>query len=518
MNDGRNQRTHRWGLAPDGRLERAFRTRASQLRTRPGEWTLRAKLVVSVLALFLLVTVAAGALTVLALQRTLTTQLDVDVVHAAERWDGPGHFGDPSPGQDGPPPGGGNTVLRLLVGNGQAVTNYVVDKNNHVDTLNASQVHTLLTAQLVPVPKTVDLGGDVGKYRLVAVQDSRGNTAITGLPTSGVDATLHKLITFVGVGTGLGLLAVAAGGTYLVRRNLEPLERVASTARRVSRLKLDSGDVALAERVPSSDTDSRTEVGQVGLALNGLLDNVDGALRARQESEMRVRQFVADASHELRTPLASIRGYAELSRREAEPVPASVRHALSRVESEAQRMSALVEDLLLLARLDAGRPLDRQQVDLTVLAVDAVSDAHAAAPSHRWELDLPDEPVEVRGDSARLHQVVANLLANARAHTPPGTSVLTSVTSDAGGVRIRVHDDGPGVPEALQANVFQRFTRGDDSRSRAAGSTGLGLSIVDAVIKAHGGRVQLASSPGDTTFTVLLPADGHRGPPPTGAT
>jgi two-component system OmpR family sensor kinase len=255
-----------------------------------------------------------------------------------------------------------------------------------------------------------------------------------------------------------------------------------------------------------ADTDPRTEVGQVGLAINSMLDNVEGALRSRHESEQRVRQFVADASHELRTPLASIRGYAELSRREREPVPASVTHALSRVESEALRMQGLVEDLLLLARLDAGRPLEREPVDLSLLAMDAVSDAHAAAPEHRWELDLPDEPVEVAGDQARLHQVVANLLANARTHTPAGTKVVTSVRPEGDWVRLSVADNGPGVPKPLQRNVFQRFTRGDDSRNRAAGSTGLGLSIVDAVAKSHGGRVELASQPGDTTFTVLLPA------------
>jgi len=299
-----------------------------------------------------------------------------------------------------------------------------------------------------------------------------------------------------------------------VRRNLAPLQRVAHTATRVSRLKLDSGDVALAERVPEADTDPRTEVGQVGLALNKMLDNVDSALQARHESETRVRQFVADASHELRTPLASIRGYAELSRREPEPEPPGVTHALGRVESEALRMSALVDDLLLLARLDAGRPLERQPVDLTMLAVDAVSDARAAAPDRQWRLDLPEEPVELTGDAHRLHQVVANLLANARTHTPAGTTVTTTVRQESGGVRIAVHDDGPGVPPALQPNVFERFTRGDDSRYRGQvngngtgnGSTGLGLSIVAAVTQAHGGRVELVSRPGDTTFAVTLPA------------
>ncbi len=315
-----------------------------------------------------------------------------------------------------------------------------------------------------------------------------------------------KLLALVVGGTAVGLVLVGAGGAVLIRRSLAPLDRVAATARQVSGMELDSGDVALAVRVPAEDVDDRTEVGQVGLALNTMLDNVESALTARQESEMRVRQFVADASHELRTPLASIRGYAELTRRETDPVPSTVSHAIGRVESEALRMQELVEDLLLLARLDAGRPLDREPVDLSLLAMNAVSDAHAASPDHSWELDLPDEPVEVSGDRARLHQILANLLANARTHTPAGTRVVTSLRPEGHSVRISVSDNGPGIPEGLQSTVFERFTRGEESRSREKGSTGLGLSIVAAVGQAHGGRVELDSRPGDTTFSVLLPA------------
>ena len=171
-------------------------------------------------------------------------------------------------------------------------------------------------------------------------------------------------------------------------------------------------------------------------------------------------------------------------------------------------MQGLVEDLLLLARLDSGRPLEREPVDVTLLAMDVVSDAHAAAPDHRWELDLPDEPVEAPGDRARLHQVLANLLANARTHTPAGTTVVTRIRREGQHVRIDVADNGPGIPADLQPRVFERFTRGDDSRNRASGSTGLGLSIVAAVAGAHAGRVDLASEPGRTVFTVWLPSDG----------
>ena len=490
--------------------------------TRPTGWTLRAKIVASMTALFLVVTLVTGAFTVFATREYLSNQLTSDLLNASQRFDGP-MSGNPGRGGNGPIPGGnGNSVLRLGLKDGQVLTtqygdpiNYAVDTDNQSTTLDADQIQQLLDAQLGATPKRVRIDGGVGSYLLIARTDSAGQVLITGIPTGGLDHTVSLLMWLVLGGTAVGLVAVGVGGTYLVRRNLEPLARVAATARRVSNLKLDSGDVALAERVPPEDTDPRTEVGQVGLALNSMLDNVDGALRSRQESETRVRQFVADASHELRTPLASIRGYAELSRREPDPVPPSVVHALSRVESEAQRMTSLVEDLLLLARLDEGRPLEREDVDLTMLAVDAVSDAHAASPDHDWELDVPDEPVVVTGDGARLHQVLTNLLANARTHTPEGTRVVTTVRPEGSMVRLAVTDNGPGIPDGLQTHVFERFTRGDDSRSRAAGSTGLGLSIVSAVGQAHGGQVDVVSRPGETRFSVLLPAGASDSPPST---
>ena len=468
---------------------------------RPSRWTLSTKLVTSMVALFVVVTVVTGALTVVALNSFLMTQLDDSVRASAMR------EGRPAPDGDRPErrPGGGGSFLTLVLQNGAVEYNYVAH-DSEVTQLSAQQVDQLEAAQLGQDPKTVDLGGSLGDYRLLAWRTPDGRTVVSGLPLADLQDTVDRLLALVAGGTLVGLVAAGVGGVWLVRRNLAPLQRVAQTATRVAHLKLDSGDVALAERVPAADTDEHTEVGQVGLALNHMLDNVDGALQARHESEMRVRQFVADASHELRTPLASIRGYAELSRREREPVPPSVAHALGRVESEALRMTALVEDLLLLARLDAGRPLERRPVDLSLLAVDVVGDAHAAAPDHQWHLDLPEHPVEVTGDSHRLHQVVANLLANARSHTPVGTTVTTSVKQSGTWVRVSVHDNGPGVPEALQPHVFQRFTRGDDSRNRHGGSTGLGLSIVDAVAHAHGGRVELDSRPGSTTFSVLLPA------------
>jgi two-component system OmpR family sensor kinase len=302
------------------------------------------------------------------------------------------------------------------------------------------------------------------------------------------------------------IVLAALIGALVLGRALRPLRRVASVASNVAGMRLDRGDVHLVQRVPGRYTNPHTEVGQVGSALNSLLESVESALVVRQASEEKVRTFVADASHELRTPLASIRGYAELTRRFGGDLDETVQHNIGRIESEAQRMTALVEDLLLLARLDAERELDTTDVDLSRLLVDVVSDAHAAGRDHEWDFELPDEPVIVRGDDAKLHQVFTNLLANARVHTPAGTAVTVELRPPVGDrVTVLVKDTGPGIPPELQPNLFQRFVRGDSSRQRRTGSTGLGLSIVNAVVQAHHGTVTVESQPGSTVFTVTLP-------------
>ena len=482
-------------------------------------WTLRAKLVASMLALFTVLSLATAAFTVIALDRQLNGQVDDQLRSSMSqmltRRTGPNGFED----RDGGPRGPGDAGLMAYFPS-PATT----DVPGAIGTasrpgqapalLTTSELDALNAAGIGSQPTTANVG-DLGPYRLVSSASALQNTAtgaitrgtlVIGLPIAQQQRTVQRMAGFAIATVAAGIILVFVIGSWIVRRNLEPLQRVADTATRVSRMPLASGKVALADRVDPADTDTRTEVGQVGAALNEMLDHVDEALNSRHRSEQRVRQFVADASHELRTPLASIKGYAELSRRETEEVPTSVTHAMGRIESEANRMSSLVEDLLLLARLDAGRPLEQKPVDLSMIVINAVSDAHAASPDHVWDLDLPPEPIEVTGDTARLHQVAANLLANARTHTPSGTRVTTSIRKDAGWVRLTVHDNGPGVPESLQPNVFERFARGDDARNRAGGSTGLGLSIVAAVAKALGGRVELQSRPGDTTFTVLLPA------------
>lgn len=407
-----------------------------------------------------------------------------------------------------------NSMSAVLVDGSMVSSGILTPTGNYTvacDPIPAESEATLAALPTDGRARTVTIEG-YGDYRAVSTQLSDGSVLINGLPLNPVRASLVQLGIILSIVTGIALLAGGFAVFWIVRRALSPLERVAATARQVSTLPLDRGEVDLGVRVPDQDTDTRTEVGQVGAALDQMLGHVSKALVSRQASETRVRQFVADASHELRTPLAAIRGYAELASRKEHDIE-GVAHALRRVESESARMTTLVDDLLLLARLDSGRPLSQEQVDLTLVVVDAVSDAQVAGPGHRWQLDLPEEPVTSIGDPARLHQVVANLLANARTHTPAGTTIWCGLRSESDRSVITVTDDGPGIPAALQPEIFNRFVRGDSSRSRAAGSTGLGLAIVSAVVGAHGGNVSVQSEPGRTTFIVELPheapADGR---------
>ncbi|WP_327328690.1 HAMP domain-containing histidine kinase (plasmid) [Streptomyces sp. NBC_01210] len=370
--------------------------------------------------------------------------------------------------------------------------------------LSAKAMASLESTALDGRPHSMHIS-EVGSYRVRSVHTREGDSILVGIPTKSVDNALQRLITVEIALTVAGVAAAALASAGLVSGALRPLRRVTATAGRVSALPLERGDVELAERVPEAEADPRTEVGQVGAALNRMLGHVSAALTARQESEVRARQFVADASHELRTPLSSIRGYAEMARRFSSEQEQEMQHALSRIQSEGHRMSNLVDELLLLARLDTGRPLENAEVDLSLMLIDGVSDARAAGPDHRWCLELPDEPVVLRGDSARLQQVLNNLLANARAHTPPTTTVTTRLKAQSGDAVLEVLDDGPGIPADLVPRVFERFVRGDTSRSRTAGSTGLGLAIVQAVAAAHHGTVNVRSEPGHTVFCVRLP-------------
>ena len=454
------------------------------------------------------------------------------------------------------------------------VTAGYIDDDGHYQGLTRAECQALLSLEATGRPVTVDIGS-LGSYRVLVTKDAEtGDTVITGLSMKIDDALVRAQLLIEGAIAVAGTLIVALAGSVMVRSSLAPLKRVACTAERVASQPLARGEVSIDERVPEADLASSLEVGQVGSALNTLLGHVDEALTARQRSETQVRQFVADASHELRTPLASIRGYTELIAREGADaaLPEEAVHALDRVHSESLRMSRLVEDLLLLARLDAGRELRRDEVDLVGILLDAVSDAHAAGPDHVWDLslavldppaglsedeleDFEPEPPLVQGDEARLRQVMVNLLANARVHTPAGSRVSVTLTrrpagegpppgpdapeagadepagraqprragaSEPGAARgpeelvITIADDGPGIAPEMRDRMFERFARGDASRERRTGSTGLGMSIALAIIQSHGGTLTVDSrqapegspegTPHGTTFTVTLPA------------
>ncbi len=497
--------------------------------------TLRGRLIAGLLALLFVACAAVGVVTYVALHGFLIGQLDDQLAAASSRYvacvngtppenhpvglNDPDHQGGPGnqqqgsqyghrsdPGSCANTPGQAQSTFTAAISSGAVTAAKITHDACELSAVQRQDGAALARLPANGRPYTSELRSLHADYRLTAVRDG-GDILITGLPLGSMITTLHDVELTEAIVFSAALLLTGVIGTGWVRLSLRPLRRVTATAAEVTGLPLASGEVDLPHRVP--DADPRTEVGQLGAAFNRMLGHVESSLARRHASEARLRSFAADASHELRTPLAAIRGYAEFARRHPGTLPEEVEHALGRVESESARMSALVEDLLLLARLDAGRPLESAPVDLARLAIDATSDARVAGPDHRWQLELPDDAVLVRGDEQRLHQVLANLLSNARTHTPAGTTVTVALGSSAGaradaGLSAAGHD-GPGIPAELKPDVFERFVRGDSSRSRTAGSTGLGLSIVAAVIAAHNGTVAVTSQPGRTRFDVTLP-------------
>ncbi|MGW6198502.1 sensor histidine kinase [Kribbella sp. NPDC055110] len=461
--------------------------------------SLSVRVAAAMVMLVAVMSLVIGALTTAAIGSYLTRQLDGKVeatqgraINALTKGDLNGPPGDAPHGQDA------GTVTLYLTPTG--VAGNVITADGKLTGLS-DQAIGVLDDVAAGENSTVDLP-DLGEYRVHA-STVDAVTVITGLPTKDIQNTINSLIGWEALFGGIGVLTAGGVAVFVVRRQLRPLRRVAQTAREVAGLPLDTGEIGVTARVPDQLTDERTEVGQVAVALNTLLGHMENALDARHRSEQQVRQFVADASHELRTPLTTIHGYAQLSLHQGDPELFT--HAMGKVMVETTRMASLVEDLLLLARLDAGRPLDSRPVDLSRLARDSVTDARIVAPSHHWELELPAEPIIVIGDEQRLHQVVANLLTNARRHTPPGTTVTVAATSSDRSALLTIHDDGPGIPADLLPNVFQRFTRADTARNRSTGGAGLGLSLAQSIAQAHHGTLTLTSTPGSTTFTLALP-------------
>jgi two-component system OmpR family sensor kinase len=475
---------------------------------------LRVTLVVALVLLAAVGLTATGAVVTTQLRGYLVDQVDKDLAAASQRLDPPGGRG---PGGDGPFETSRDEYLGYTLTDGTGLTGQTSHSKAHPPAITPAQMTSAGTR-----PFTVPAQGGGADWRVVvrsgAVLTATGQPVLVvrGVSLADVEDTTHRLV-LAELLVGAVVLALLGGLAYVVvRTSLRPLREVETTAAAIA-----AGD--LTQRVPESD--ARTEVGRLSRAFNAMLSQIESAFRAREvsehsalASEERMRRFVADASHELRTPLTSIRGFAELYRQGAVPDPESLDRVMRRVEDEAARMGLLVEDLLLLARLDQQRPLALEPVDLLKVAGDVVHDARVLAPDRTIGLELlgGSAPV-VLGDESRLRQVVMNLVSNAVTHTPAGTPVALTLevtpSADDGPDRVllAVTDHGPGLSEEDRAQVFERFYRADPSRTRAAGGSGLGLSIVAALVAAHGGRVGVQSAPGEgSRFLVELPQ--HTGP------
>ncbi|WP_193044947.1 sensor histidine kinase [Mycolicibacterium baixiangningiae] len=484
-------------------------------------WSLLRQLLVGVSVVVMIAMATVGAMSVVTLRSSVLGVIDTQLAASA---DGFGktvtkYRTTPLPTGELPPPG---TMKPLGLVMGQSPGNVVamirggdvVDSAHFADGEAQAVPPTALAAMVAEsstgaAPRSVELPG-LGWYRMVSQPGDGDEILVTGVSWAPAWDAMMRVTGIISGITVFALVLTALSTVAIVRFALRPLRRVAATAAEVATLPLDRDNHAIAVRVPTGDTDPRTEVGLVGDTLNRLLDHVEQALADVAASDRRMRQFITDASHELRTPLAAIHGYAELTRQDSSVLPETTEYSLARIESEARRMNSLVADLLLLARLDEGDDLNATEVSLTQIVVDAVNDAAVSAPTHRWLTALPDAVVWVRGDRARLHQALANLLSNARVHTPAGTTVETSLETgqaDDGTayVELTVTDDGTGIDEDLLPHLFERFVRADKSRSRQAGSFGLGLSITASIVEAHGGSIHARSDRGTTMFTVRMP-------------
>jgi len=466
--------------------------------------SLRARLLIVTVGLVAVGLMVADVLTYRALATSLSQRLDEQLqqaqpfaVHALQQ-DGSGGFGEPGPMEAVGPPAG--TYAAFLDPSGAIVR----------DTFFDAPGGTTPAPPTLPADLPGSTGGGTGTttftasstdgidYRTEATGPlpDRG-TLVVGIPLTEAQATLHRLVRIELLVT-LGVIVLVAGlAWWLVRVGLRPLEGIGETAGAIA-----AGD--LSRRVEPAD--DRTEVGRLGTSLNTMLAQIEVAFEERRASEARLRRFIADASHELRTPLTSIRGYAELFRRGASARPEDLATSMARIEAEAERMGVLVDDLLLLARLDQGRPLEHDPVDLARVAADAVDAARAIDPARPIELDA-SAPAMLPGDAGRLRQVLDNLLENARVHSPAGTPTRVRVRRDGTDVVLTVADEGPGMDADTATRAFERFYRGDPARSRATGGAGLGLSIVAAIVEAHGGTVALLPTDTGATFEVRIPAN-----------
>jgi two-component system sensor histidine kinase TrcS len=493
--------------------------------TRSSPWwrpqALRRQLVLGVSAVVTVAFVAVGVVSVLSLRSYVTATSDADLSESLNAFshsfakyrrvenvtgpDGMSNIGRAMLGFNDQTPGNVLAVLRDGKVIGSAVFTDEEPYPAPADVVAAIDAHHWHNGP----PQSMELGS-LGSYRVeTRVADENDLLFIGGSLNLANRTVARRMASAAGLYT-VALLITAGLTITVVSYALRPLRRVAATAASVAAMPLTDGDERITIRVAATDVDPDNEVGIVAGALNRLLDNVDSALAYRSEADRRMRQFITDASHELRTPLAAIQGYAELTRQDSSTLPPTTEYALARIASEATRMASLVEELLLLSRLSEGQDLDIEDVDLADLVLDAVNDAAAAAPSHHWVKNMPEAPVWVRGDRARLHQVVTNLLNNAWVHTPPGVTVTTAIAEDSRGVggpvaELTVANDGPAIDADMVPHLFERFVRADKARSGELGSTGLGLAIVASIVSAHRGSVDEESAHGATVFRVRLP-------------
>jgi two-component system, OmpR family, sensor kinase len=499
---------------------------------RWGHWTLRSRLVVAIAALAAVALLVVDTVGLVLLRSSLTQRVDDQLtamsVPLQRAWDN-------RPPSD---PALQQRRLNAPIRTDQLRYEFDAQGEQDLQALQFTQTDlspprlgsfAALKARAGGKPYTVDAENGGDRWRLLVVDRPAGGIAVVAASMQDIDATADQLLVILAAVTGLVLLLIGVVAAWLVRLGLRPLTRMEGAAAEIT-----AGD--LSRRV--ADADPHTEPGRLGIALNSMLGRIESEVAARTESEQRLRQFVADASHELRTPLTSIRGFAELYRRGGAPSGELLDETMSRIESEAARMGLLVDDLLLLARLDLSRPMDRRRVDLLAIAADTIRDAHARAPERAIRLSGLDEksdtfePVTVYGDEHRLRQVATNLVANALQHTPDRAEITVRVGRwDAWRQRLappavaavgdplpvqsaavlEICDNGPGVPAEHAPRVFERLYRVDPSRARGQGrpgGSGLGLSIVAAIVHSHGGRVELATGAGQgATFRVLLPTE-----------
>jgi two-component system OmpR family sensor kinase len=505
-------------------------------------WRLQTRLIVLAGLVLLLVGAGIGTASWLSVRSSLMSDLDAQLTSMtshARSDDGPGSPGAGSGPGESSGPGAESTAavdsaLRYLfqpgVGDGALV---VVDSGDGGEGLIAEAGLTRprpLSAAAIDALLDVDAGGSqsshesvrvpgFGAYRVVAFDDG-GTTTVYGVPQDSVDAALERTAWTTAFVVLIGVLITAGLMAVIIHRQLRDLRDVARTAREVTDLELSAGRPELALRVPSELAVPGTEVGDVGASVNRMLDHVGSALEERYRGTEQMRRFVADASHELRTPIATIRGWADLTRPYREDLPAEVTTSLGKIDAGARRMSSLVDDLLLLARLEAGRqPTSEDTVDVSSLLIELVEDAHVVNPEHSIALDVPPDALEVRGAADQVRQAVSIVLTNACVHTPPGTRVHVEATAAhkpiAGKlpvdvVAIRISDDGPGIPEEIRDRVFDRFVRGDASRTRQegakGGSSGLGLAIAAGLVELMQGSISMSTSTAGTVFELRLRA------------